>query len=131
MIHTLSVDHFGPDVTGFSQLPFHEIKKKELDRLQVSEMLTQKWPEIIENIQFIPHIEDGKIHGFEIRNNTHISSLNGLGILEGDIITDVNGIKLNDMFSLFQAFQIVQKNGKFIVGLERNRRPIRYLYTYQ
>ncbi|MEE8604244.1 MAG: DUF3179 domain-containing (seleno)protein [Candidatus Aminicenantaceae bacterium] len=131
LIHTLSADFMGSDLIGFGQFPFHEIKKKELDRRQISEMLTQKWPEIIANTQFIPHIEDGKIQGFEIQNGTPILPLSGLGILEGDIITEVNGIKLTDMYSLFQAFQIVKKNGKFIIGIERNKRPIRFLYTLE
>ena len=131
LVHTLSMDHFSPDMNGSSQFPFHEIKKKELDRLQVSETLSQKLPEIMANTEIIPHIVDGQIQGFEIRNNSPISPLIGLGILEGDIIKEVNGIKLNDAYSLFQAFQIVQKNGKFIIGLERDRHPIRYLYTYQ
>ena len=131
LVHTLSMDHFSPDMNGSSQFPFHEIKKKELDRLQVSETLSQKLPEIMANTEIIPHIVDGQIQGFEIRNNSPISPLIGLGILEGDIIKEVNDIKLNDAYSLFQAFQIVQKNEKFIIGLERDRHPIRYLYTYQ
>ncbi|UCE42606.1 MAG: DUF3179 domain-containing protein [Candidatus Aminicenantes bacterium] len=131
LIHTLSADFLEPIRSDSDLLPYHEIKKKELDRFQISEMLTQKWPEIVTNTEIAPHIVDGQIQGFEIRNRTPLSPLSRLGILDGDIITEVNSIKLKDVYSLFQAFQIVQKKGKFIIGLERNRRLIRLLYTLE
>lgn len=119
------------EATNSSQLTFFEIKKKELDRFQVSEMLTQKWPEIMANTEIVPHIVGGKIQGFELRNSNLDSPLKGLGILNGDIITEVNGIKLIDAISLFKSFETIRKSGKFIVGLKRNGRPIRFLYAYQ
>jgi type II secretory pathway component PulC len=81
--------------------------------------------------EFVPHIGEDKIQGFEIWNSNPYSPLNGLGILNGDIITEVNGVKLNSTSSLYRTLETLKRGGKFLIELERNGRPIRYLYTYQ
>jgi hypothetical protein len=131
MMHILSVDFLKPLKTSSSGFRFHEIKKKELDRTQILKLSAHNWDEIMAYTEFVPHIGEDKIQGFEIWNSNPYSPLNGLGILNGDIITEVNGVKLNSTSSLYRTLETLKRGGKFLIELERNGRPIRYLYTYQ
>ncbi len=67
--------------------------------------IAQKAPQLIGAVQFVPHIQGGKVVGFQVNPGRDRESFVALGFMPGDIVTEVNGIVLDGARSGSQVFE--------------------------
>jgi len=56
-------------------------------------------------VQFNPHTQEGQVVGFRVRPGRNRAAFERLGLLTNDVVTDVNGIVLDDISQGLQVFQ--------------------------
>jgi len=108
--------------------PKVDLPTKEFSRSEVERRIREEWSLIIEETRFVPNIVDGKISGFKITKLPSKTILSDIGILNNDIIKEINGIELNDMRTLFSLFDRFRDENQFEVHVERNGKLHRLFY---
>ncbi len=81
--------------------------------------------------QMQPRTVDGKTDGFLVRRINPRSLLSKLGIQRGDVIIDVNNIKLDSPEKALQVFQQLREARQISVAVERNGQPMSFAYEIE
>ena len=81
--------------------------------------------------QMQPRTVDGKTDGFLVRRINPRSLLSKLGIQRGDVILDVNNIKLDSPEKALQVFQQLREARQISVAVERNGQPMSFSYEIE
>jgi general secretion pathway protein C len=103
--------------------------EKEFLRSDIEKRIRAELPKILKESQLAPHFGNGGIDGVQIVGWPAGSSLlSDMGIREGDIIKQVNDIKLNSPSVLPQLQRAVLQTRRFDVLVERDGKPRRYSY---
>jgi type II secretion system protein C len=118
-----------PVAPPMNDQPIIDLPTKEFSRSEVEKRIREEWSLIIQETRFVPNIVDGKISGFKITKLPSKTILTDTGILQNDIIKEVNGIRLNDMRTLFSLFDKFRDESQFEVHVERNGKLYRLFYT--
>lgn len=86
---------------------------------------------LIENVNIIPNVNEGKIDGFKVSNLPENSIPYQYGLRNGDIIRRVNGILIDSIATGFNVYNQIKNSNIDIVTVEiiRNNQPI--LLTYR
>ena len=104
--------------------------EKEFLKSEIETRIRAELPKILKESQLVPHFGSGGIDGVQIiRWPAGSSLLSDMGIHEGDIIKQVNDIKLNSPSALPQLQQAVLQTRHYDVLVERDGKPRRYSYV--
>jgi general secretion pathway protein C len=69
------------------------------------ETITQNAARLTDIVQIAPHVQEGQVVGFRVRPGRDRESFERLGLLTNDVVTDINGIVLDDASQGLQVFQ--------------------------
>ena len=81
--------------------------------------------------QMQPRLVDGKTDGFLIQRINPRSLLAKMGMQRGDVIIDVNNIKLDSPEKALMIFQQLREARQISVAVERNGNPLSFAYEIE
>jgi type II secretory pathway component PulC len=84
--------------------------------------------EIMSNVKIRPYFADGKQCGMLVTKLTPIGILKDAGVVEGDIVTGVNGLKVNTPYQIFSAYRKIRNEQEIQVNITRDRKPLTLTY---
>ena len=87
------------------------------------EVISQNATAITRVMRFAPHVEGGQIVGFRVTPGPEADVFQGLGLEPGDVVTDINGITLDDPSRGLQAFEALGESTMASVTILRNGNP--------
>lgn len=87
------------------------------------EVISQNATEITRVMRFAPHVEGGQIVGFRVTPGPEAEVFTGLGLEPGDVVTDINGIALDDPSRGLQAFEALGESTMANVTILRGGNP--------
>ncbi|MGD2167058.1 MAG: type II secretion system protein GspC [Gammaproteobacteria bacterium] len=87
------------------------------------EVISQNATEITRVMRFAPHVEGGQIVGFRVTPGPEAEVFSGLGLEPGDVVTDINGIQLDDPSRGLQAFEALGESTMANVTILRDGNP--------
>lgn len=85
--------------------------------------------QLLKEARLIPHFRDDQAAGFIVTRLSSKSFLEQIGLRNGDILTGINGQKLNTLEEALQAYQSLQSESLLQLEIERNQR--KELFTYE
>jgi general secretion pathway protein C len=68
-------------------------------------MISQNATRLTDILRLAPHIQEGQVIGFRVNPGRDRESFEALGLLPGDVVTDINGVVLDDASRGLQAFE--------------------------
>jgi general secretion pathway protein C len=74
-------------------------------------------------IRLAPHVENGQVVGFRVNPGREEEIFTALGLQAGDVVTDINGLALNDPSRGLQAFEALGESTMANVTVLRNGSP--------
>lgn len=96
----------------------------------LSQRLSDFRQKVVENpsalfseVQVKPVMADGRIRGYELNSPQNQALLQQAGIMQGDVITHVNGLPLTNAQSMTGVFDQLRTADRIDVTLERNGQP--------
>ncbi|HOM27108.1 MAG TPA: hypothetical protein PKV21_06345 [bacterium] len=86
---------------------------------------------LIENLNVIPNVNEGKVEGFRVLNLPENSIPYQYGLRNGDIVRRVNGVLIDSISTAFNVYNQIKNSNTQIVTVEvlRNNKPV--LFTYR
>jgi len=86
--------------------------------------------EIVTQARMVPNFtQDRKVDGFRIFRVRPKSVFRELGLRNGDVIQEVNGIKLDDPTKGLELFQTLREQSNFTINLKRGNQKMTFTYT--
>jgi len=82
-------------------------KRRTLDRAEVERRITEEMPKLIQ-AALRPVSEDGRVIGMRISQIPDGTLLQDVGIQSGDVITDINGVKIDGLPALMGLWSSLQ-----------------------
>jgi len=73
------------------------------DTLQ--KVITQNAGRLTDIIRLAPNVDQGKVIGFRVQPGRDRQTFDALGLMPGDVVTDINGVVLDDASKGLQAFE--------------------------
>jgi general secretion pathway protein C len=74
-------------------------------------------------IRLAPHVEGGQVVGFRVNPGRDEDTFNALGLRAGDVVTDINGLALDDPSRGLQAFEALGETTMANVTIMRDGSP--------
>ena len=68
-------------------------------------VISQNASRLTDIVRLAPHVQEGQVIGFRVNPGRDRESFEALGLLPGDIVTDINGVVLDDASRGLQAFE--------------------------
>jgi general secretion pathway protein C len=68
-------------------------------------VITQNASRLTDIVRLAPHVQEGQVVGFRVNPGRDRESFEALGLLPGDVVTDINGVVLDDASRGLQAFE--------------------------
>jgi general secretion pathway protein C len=68
-------------------------------------VISQNATRLTDILRLAPHIQEGQVVGFRVNPGRDRESFEALGLLPGDVVTDINGVVLDDASRGLQAFE--------------------------
>lgn len=86
--------------------------------------------EIVTQARMVPNFTpDRQVNGFRIFRVKPRSVFRELGLRNGDVIQEVNGIKLDDPTKGLELFQTLRDQSNFTINLKRGNQKMTFTYT--
>ena len=79
----------------------------------------------------IPQIKGGKTVGFKLVELEKGSLLEKIGLRVGDLVVEINQVKLNSPEKALQIFQQVREANNITLSLMRNGQPKTFEYSFE
>ncbi|MBN1271026.1 MAG: hypothetical protein JXB26_02040 [Candidatus Aminicenantes bacterium] len=105
-----------------------ETIRREFNRSEMEARLQKEWAQIMQETRFIPNTVDGSIVGFKLTRLPNRSILSDIGLRRNDIVKEINGVVLNDVSHLFELYQRLRNDTRFMVLVERKNKDLVYEY---
>jgi len=83
---------------------------------------------LLQSARMIPHMENGQTTGFRLVGMQRGSLLEQLGLRLGDVVVEINQVKLDSPEKALQIFQQVREANNISLGLIRNGQPQTFEY---
>lgn len=120
------------DRTESAQATGGEVKEVGENRWLVSrnlvESVRQNFADQLRLAQMEPHLVGGKTNGFLVKRLNPRSILVKMGLRRGDLVKEVNNIKLDSPEKALQIFQQLREARQIAVAVERNGQPMSFAY---
>jgi general secretion pathway protein C len=84
---------------------------------------------LLQSARMIPHMENGQTAGFRLVGMQRGSLLEQLGLRLGDVVVEINQVKLDSPEKALQIFQQVREANNISLGLIRNGQPQTFEYS--
>jgi general secretion pathway protein C len=111
------------------------VKEVGENRWQISrsaiESVRENFADQMRLAQMQPRMVDGKTDGFLVRSINPRSLLAKVGLRRGDVIIDVNNIKLDSPEKGLQVFQQLREARQINVAVERKGQPMSFVYEIE
>jgi len=95
------------------------------------ESVRENFADQLRHAQMQPRTVDGKTDGFLIQRINPRSLLVKVGLRRGDVIIDVNNIKLDSPEKALQVFQQLREARQITVAVERKGKPMSFEYEIE
>jgi general secretion pathway protein C len=102
--------------------------EREFDRAEVLQRAEQERSLIIKETKVIPNYLNGKMDGFKVIGLPKIGIASEVGIQKGDVIKEVNGIKLDNLSALLMLYSKISLEQRYEVLIERDQQLIHQVY---
>jgi len=113
--------------------PTGAVAPQVIDATAVTQQLRDKAmvrPQVLENIAFAsPYVQDGQFIGFRLRPGRDRRLMRQLSLNSGDVITEVNGIRINNPMQGFAILQTVLSADQINVRVLRGGTEIPLLFS--
>lgn len=90
----------------------------------VNDILTNKLSSALEDARAIPYVVGGQVKGFSITQIVPDSVYSKLGLKNGDIVSSINGIELNDAARAIQTLNSLRSETKIELDITRDGQPV-------
>jgi general secretion pathway protein C len=100
-------------------------------RQWVDNILTNDLSSVLGQARAMPNIVNGQVRGFVLAQITPDSVYTKLGLKDGDVISAVNGIALNDAAGAIQTLNAMRVEDKIRVDVVRNGQPVQLNVSVQ
>jgi type II secretion system protein C len=117
-VRAVAEDRFQED--GFSRIG----NKVEVDSRYRDKVLKEDLPKILMEASSEPVMEGGQIVGFRLFQLDEGSMFHKLGIREGDTVTQINGVPLNNVSRTVQLLNGLRGEPNIKVQVTRNGAPV-------
>lgn len=84
---------------------------------------------LLQSARMIPHLENGQTTGFRLVGMQRGSLLEQLGLKLGDVVMEINRIRLDSPEKALQIFQQVREANNISIGLVRDGQPQTFEYS--
>lgn len=84
---------------------------------------------LLQSARMLPHMENGQTTGFRLVGMQRGSLLEQLGLRLGDVVVEINQVKLDSPEKALQIFQQVREANNISLGLIRNGKPQTFEYN--
>jgi len=84
---------------------------------------------LLQSARMIPHMENGQTTGFRLVGMQRGSLLEQLGLRLGDVVVEINQVRLDSPEKALQVFQQVREANNISLGLIRNGQPQTFAYS--
>lgn len=78
----------------------------------------------IEGLRLAPELHDGRITGFRVRDSSHLEVLRAAGLIPGDIVTAINGERLNSPDAAARALALFETTDRIALTVLRDGAPV-------
>jgi general secretion pathway protein C len=95
------------------------------------ESVRENFSEQLRLAQMQPRLVDGQTDGFLVRRINPRSILTKMGLQRGDVVIDVNSIKLDSPEKALQVFQQLREARHITVAVERQGQPMSFEYEIE
>jgi general secretion pathway protein C len=68
-------------------------------------VISQNASRLTDILRLAPHVQEGQVVGFRVNPGRDRESFDALGLMPGDVVTDINGVVLDDPSRGLQAFE--------------------------
>lgn len=86
---------------------------------------------LLQTARMIPQVDNGKTVGFKLVELKKGSLLEKIGLRVGDLIVEINQVKLDSPEKALQIFQQVREANNITLGLLRNGKPETFEYSFE
>jgi len=86
---------------------------------------------LLQTARMIPQVDNGKTVGFKLVELNKGSLLEQIGLRVGDLIVEINQVKLDSPEKALQIFQQVREANNITLGLLRNGKPETFEYSFE
>ena len=86
---------------------------------------------LLQTARMVPQVKNGQTIGFKLIEMEKGSLLEQIGLKVGDLIVEVNQVKLNSPEKALQIFQQVREANNITLGLIRNGKPETFEYSFE
>jgi len=86
---------------------------------------------LLQTARMIPQVENGKTIGFKLVEMEKGSLLEQIGLRVGDVVVEINQVKLNSPEKALQIFQQLREASNISLGLMRNGKPETFEYSFE
>lgn len=87
------------------------------------ETIAENASRITDIVRVAPHVQEGQVVGFRVNPGRDRASFEALGLLPGDVVTDINGTVLDDPSQGLQVFQSLGESTQANVTILRDGVP--------
>lgn len=106
---------------GYSEPGFERVgSNTNVTRGWVDDILTNKLADTLGDALATPHVVDGATNGFVISQIEPMSVYDKLGLKDGDVVTAVNGVPLNDAGQAIQTLTALKNEKDIELQVVRN-----------
>jgi general secretion pathway protein C len=100
----------------------------EIDKGQFEQMTSNLGP-LLTQARVVPHFENGVIDGYKIFAIKPDSLYQKIGLENGDVIQNINGIQVDSPEKALQMFQSLRTERTFTINLSRNNERQTFYYN--
>ena len=86
---------------------------------------------LLQTARMIPQMKNGKTVGFKLVELEKGSLLEQIGLKVGDLVVEINHVKLNSPEKALQIFQQLREANNISLGLMRNGKPETFEYSFE
>ena len=97
----------------------------------INNILTNDFARTLEEAKASPNIVGGQVKGFVITNITQNSVYSKLGLKDGDVVSSINGIELNDAARAIQTLNAMRNENAIELQIIRGGQPISFKVNVQ
>lgn len=97
----------------------------------VNNILTNNFSKTLEEAKATPNVVGGQIKGFVITNITQGSVYSKIGLKDGDVVSSINGIELNDAARAIQTLNAMRSESTIELQIIRGGQPLTFKVNIQ
>lgn len=90
----------------------------------VNDILSNKLSSVLEQARAVPYLVGGQVKGFTVTQIVSDSVYSKLGLKNGDVVSSINGIELNDAARAIQTLNSLRSESKIDLGIIRDGQPV-------